>query len=621
MERIIASAKALAHKDYGAVYKKEATSFRVWSPAAYSMRLALYEEWNDFYRQEYAMTPVGDGSWQVVLEGDLNGKYYNYLLQYEAEGSTFEILDPYAKASGPNATKAMVVDMSLTDPEGFRTLDELPLIHPLKSVIYELHVRDFTISPSSGVDQRGRYLGLTQSGTTCNGLTTGLDHLVEMGVTHVHLMPVSDFVTVDELNPTTYNWGYDPIQYNVPEGSYATEARGFERIRELKQMIHGMHEKGLRVVLDVVYNHSFYTENSNFNRLAPNYFYRMRGGKFTNGSGCGNEFNFSKPMMQKFLIDSLKFWMREYRIDGFRFDLMGLYDQETVDIICKELRKTNPTFLLYGEPWVGGHSGLQSKKMFVKGSQRGKYIAVFNDEFRDAVKGDNDSYGKGLIMGNGMTLQQVKKGIAGEIAYSKQLIGFADEPIEVVNYVCAHDNLILRDKIEKVTEGANEGYQLRMNRLAFTLMLMSFSTPFIHEGTEFYRTKYHDHNSYQSPDSINQVDWTLKDKYHSFYRYIEALIDFRQNVGLFNQTADEIRKHLKFQNVDCLGYTILFEDKTYCFYHNFCDVPSRRQVPKNARLYFLNDFYNQEGVLYESRHMVDVEAKCSLIYSVQGNEV
>jgi pullulanase len=432
-------------------------------------------------------------------------------------------------------------------------------------------------------------------------------------------MPVSDYVTVDEMNPVEYNWGYDPIQYNVPEGSYATNPRGIERIKELKQMIHALRSKGIRVVLDVVYNHSFYSENSNFNRLAPNYYYRMRGGQFTDGSGCGNEFNMSKPMMQKFLLDSLKYWMREYLIDGFRFDLMGLYDQETVDMICKELRRTNPTFLIYGEPWVGGHSGLQSKKMFLKGSQKGKYIAVFNDEFRDAVKGDNDGHGKGLISGNGLQLNHVKKGIAGEIAYNKQWCGFADEPIEVINYVCSHDNLILRDKVEKIAEESNEGYRLRMNRLAFTLMLMSFSTPFIHEGTEFYRTKHHDHNSYKSPDYINEVDWTLKEKYNSFYNYIEALIDFRQRMGLFNQTAEEIRKNLKFQNVDGLGYTIFYENQTYCFYHNFCDVPSKRQVPKDATVYFLNDSYDKQGKVYTSRHMVDVEGKCSLIYSINGS--
>lgn len=618
MNRIIASAKALAHKDYGAVYANSHTTFRVWSPTATFMKVALYEEWDDFYRTEYDMTAVGDGSWFLQIEGDLHGKYYNFLVKSKDGGEILAVLDPYAKASGPNAKKAMIVDLKRTDPEGFREFPELPLIHPLKSIVYELHVRDYTVASNSGVMQKGRYLGLTEEGTTCNGHSTGIDHLVELGITHVHLMPISDFVTVDELNPTSYNWGYDPVQFNVPEGSYATNPISIERIMELKQMIHSFHKKGLRVVLDVVYNHTYFIENSNFNRLVPDYYYRKWAGNFTDGSGCGNEMNFSKPMVQKFLLESLKFWMDEYRIDGFRFDLMALYDLETVDMICKTLRKTNPTFLLYGEPWVGGHSGLQAKKMFVKGAQRGKYIAIFNDEFRDAVKGDNDGYGKGLISGNGMQLNQVKKGIAGEIAYNKQLIGFADEPIEVINYICAHDNLILRDKVEKITEGANEGYRLRMNRLAFTLMMMSFSTPFIHEGTEFYRTKHHDHNSYQSPDEINQLDWELKDKYLSFYRYIEALIDFRQRTGLFNQTAEEIRKNLKFQNSDGLGYTIRYENKTYCFYHNFCDVPSKRQVPKDAVIYFINDQYNQNGDVCVQRHMVDIEGKCSLIYSVSG---
>ncbi len=619
MNKIIASSKALAHKDYGAVYFSEHTTFRVWSPSSFAIKLAIYEEWNDFYRQEYDMDPVGDGSWFLDLLGNYEGKYYNFLVTMEEGSPTLEVLDPYAKASGPNARKAMIVDLSKTDPEGFRDFPELPLIHPMKSIIYELHVRDFTINSNSGVEKAGKYLGLTETGTTFKGLKTGLDHLEELGITHVHIMPISDFVTVDELNPVEYNWGYDPIQFNVPEGSYATDPTGAERITQLKQMIHKMHEKGLRVVLDVVYNHTYYTEASNFNRLAPFYYYRTRGGRFTDGSGCGNEINFSKPMAQKFLLESLKFWMDEYRVDGFRFDLMGLYDQETVDMICKELRKTNPTFLLYGEPWVGGHSGLQTKKMFTKGSQRGKYIAVFNDDFRDAVKGDNDGYSKGLVSGNGMLINQIKRGIAGEIAYNKQLIGYADEPIEVVNYICAHDNLILRDKIEKISEGSSEECQLRTNRLAFTLMLMSFGTPFIHEGTEFYRTKFHEENSFRSPDHVNQVDWAYKERYFEFYKYIEALIDFRQRTGIFNQTAEEIRKNLKFQNIDGLGYSILHEKNTYCFYHNFCDVPAKRQIPKNATVYFLNNTYDQKGIIYAQRAMVDVEGKSSLIFSIQGS--
>lgn len=617
MKGITASAKAISHNDYGAVYKTEQTSFRVWSPAAEHMKLALYDAWDDFYRTEYPMKACGDGSFQLTLEGDYEGKYYNYLMQPLGEEHWLEVLDPYAKASGPNAKKGMIVDLRKTDPPGFREAYELPLIHPLKSVIYELHIRDFTVSPSSGALNRGKYLGLSESGTRYKDFTTGLDHLVELGVTHVHIMPIADFVTVDELDPKDYNWGYDPIQFNVPEGSYATDPTRAQRIYELKQMIMAMHEKGLRVVLDVVYNHTYYTD-SNFERLAPGYYYRMRNGNFTNGSGCGNEFNFSKPMVQKFLIDSLKFWMNEYKIEGFRFDLMGLYDIETVDMITKELRKTSPTFLLYGEPWVGGHSGLQTKKMFLKGAQKSKYIGVFNDEFRDAVKGDNDGYGKGLIFGNGMSLHQVKKGIAGEINYNKHLCGFADEPIEVVNYICAHDNLILRDKVEKVTDGASEEYRLKLNKLAFAIMMMSFSTPFIHEGTEFYRTKYHDHNSYASPDHINQVDWSLKEKYLDLYNYIKALIDFRQSKGLFNQDSEEIRQSLKFQNVDGIGYSIIFEEVTYCFFHNFFDVSVKKQIPKNATVYFHNAFYDAKGEFYSQRRMVDVDAKTTLIYSVKG---
>ncbi len=619
MKGLIASAKALNHKDYGASYAPEMTQFRVWAPAAYKVKLALYEDWQTLYRDTVAMSAVGDGSWVLTVSGDLHGKHYNYLIQMPDSEHWYEVLDPYAKASAPNAKRGMVVDLKKTDPVGFREMDELPLIHPLKSVIYELHLRDFTISSTSGAQNRGKYLGLSECGTRFKSFKTGLDHLVELGVTHVHIMPISDFATVDELNPVAYNWGYDPIQFNVPEGSYATNPLGIDRIIELKQMIMALHEKGLRVVLDVVYNHTYLNE-SNFSRLAPNYFYRMRGGRQTDGSGCGNELNFSKPMVQKFLIDSLKYWMDEYRIDGFRFDLMGLYDIETIDLVTKTLRRTNPTFLIYGEPWTGGHSGLQHKKMFLKGAQKGKDIAVFNDEFRNAVKGDNDGYGRGIISGESQWMPEIKKGIAGEINYSKQLSGFALEAHEVVQYICAHDNLILRDKIEKVTEGSDEAWRLKMNRLAFALMIFSFGTPFIHEGTEFYRTKYHDHNSYSSPDHINAVDWSLKEKYHDLFAYIKDMIDFRQSIGLFNQTAEDIRKHLKFQNVDGLGYTLIYEGHTYCFYHNIYDIPIKRQIPKNALVYFLNACHQTEGVLYEARKMVEVEAKGTLVYRVNGKE-
>lgn len=618
MKSITASAKALSHQDYGVTYSESECHFRVWAPSAAKMRLALYEAWDDIFRETYDMSPSGDGSWWLALPGNHLGKYYNYLLQDHISDRWLEVLDPYAKASGPNALKGLIVDLTLTDPPGFREQPELPLIHPMKSVIYELHVRDFTISPSAGVQHPGKYLGLTQSGTQIDGLSTGLDHLVELGVTHVHIMPVSDFVTVNELNPTGYNWGYDPIQFNVPEGSYATSPYGAERISELKQMIMAMHQKGLRVVLDVVYNHTYYTDG-NFACLAPDYFYRMRGGQLTNGSGCGNELNFSKPMVQKFLLDSLAYWKEEYLVDGFRFDLMGLYDQETVDMIVKTLRDNKtPTFMIYGEPWVGGHSGLQQKKMFLKGSQKGKYIAIFNDEYRDAIKGDNDGCGKGLVSGQGQLLYQVKKGIAGEIEFSKQLIGFAEEPIEVINYICAHDNLILRDKIEKVSPEADEYYRLRINRLAFTLMLMSYGTPFIHEGTEFYRTKYHDHNSYQSSDAINQVDWRLKGQYYDFYAFIKEMIAFRKASGLFNKSADEIRRDLKFQNVEGIGYTIMHEGRTYCFYHNYYDVPIKRQLPKEALIHCHNDYISVLGSHCEARHMVEVDAKSSLIYSVEA---
>lgn len=618
MKSYTATHKALMHKDYGAVYTPAQTSFRVWAPKAEHLKLALYDEWNDFYRSEYDLYPQGDGTWLLTLEGDYKGKYYTYLLKTPEEDRIFELIDPWGRASAPNSLKSLVVDLRETDPPGFRTHKRPDPLEPLESVLYELHIRDYTVHATSGVslEHKGKYLGLTDAGATVGPVTTGLGHLKELGITHVHLMPVSDFKTVDEMQPTAYNWGYDPVQFNVPEGSYATDPTGTARITELKAMIQALHEAGIRVVLDVVYNHTFYNEESNLNRLGPNYFYRMRGQALSDGSGCGNELAIGKPMVDKFVLESLQFWLEEYQVDGFRFDLMGLYDQESMKHFAEVLQKKRPDLLLYGEPWVGGHTGLMHKKQFLKGCQRSTGIAVFDDEFRDAVKGDNDGFGKGIIQGNGHTLFSIRKGIAGEIAYNKHYVGFADHPAEIIHYICAHDNLILRDKIEKVMESGDVKYLQRINRLAFAIQLTAFGIPFIHEGTEFYRTKHHDHNSYCSSDFINAVDWQLKADHEDFYLYIQQLIAFRRRIGLFNKSAEEVKKSLKFQDVEGLSYTIDHEGYRYHIFHNFYDVPLKRQVPKGALVYFWNDTCSGQGIEMDTRKMLEVESKSTLIYRV-----
>ncbi len=322
-------------------------------------------------------------------------------------------------------------------------------------------------------------------------MTTGVEHLKELGVTHVHLLPVYDFKTVDEYREDEYNWGYDPALYNTPEGSYATDPiDGRVRIKELKECIMALHEAGIQVVLDVVYNHTYESTHSNFNRLAPGYFYRLNeDGDFANGSGCGNELATEHLVVRKFIIDSLKYWLSEYKVDGFRFDLLALYDKETVEEIVRTLKSIRPDIILYGEPWVGWESALPEKDRFLKSKQRGLDIGLFNDDFRNAIKGDNDGYETGFVMERIDVKKWVELGIAASTSLPEDRTGYADRALEVVNYVSAHDNLVMWDKIEKSAGGYEYESKLQMHKLALSIVLTSFGTAFIQSGTEFVRTK------------------------------------------------------------------------------------------------------------------------------------
>ncbi len=534
--------------DLGANYFNEYTLFKVWSPYAHGLKVVIYNEYYTKYGKEYNMLKSNNGIWELKLEGNHRNKYYNYRVRI---GDTErETPDPYTRGASINGNRGMVVDFKSINPVGW---DEHFIPHPIKpteAIIYETHVRNFSVDKNSGMKYKGKYLAFTESGTKGKGgLSTGLDHLKELGITHIHLLPIFDFKSVDERLDSGYNWGYDPYLYNVPEGSYSTNPYdGKVRIVELKKMIKSLHENNIRVVMDVVFNHTFKTDDSPFNVLTPHHFYRLKeDGSYGDGSGCGNEIASEKPMVRKFIIDSLKFWVKEYKIDGFRFDLMALMDIETMDEIEKQLKTINPNILLYGEPWTGGDSVLNDNLQFRKGCQKGMDIGVFNDDFRNALKGDNDGNVRGFVNGGRGLEHEIKKGIVGSIYYGHDTYGFAKEPNETVNYVSSHDNLTLFDKILKTNLVSTDLEREKMNRLALSIILTSQGIPFIHGGSEILKSKGGNYNSYNAGDEVNNIKWDDKDKYLETFMYIKGLISIRNSYKAMTMNkSQDIIKNLWF---------------------------------------------------------------------------
>lgn len=539
-----------AGNDLGATYTPRSTAFRVFAPQASGLAVMVYDSLHASTGREAAMHWIGDGVWMAEIEGDLAGRSYTYRVGH---GSTAEVaVDPYARGLTANGERGLVVDLASTDPEGWADDVRPKFEHSTDAVLYEMHVRDFSILPESGIPFNGKYLGLTARGTTLEGHSTGLDHLVELGVTHVHLMPVQDFASVDENDPSAYNWGYDPYHFFVPEGSYSVDpGNGLSRITEMKKMVQALHRAGLRVVMDVVYNHTYTVHDNPLNVMAPSYYYRSCVGSLTNGSGCGNEIATERPMVRKLILDSLRYWVKEYHIDGFRFDLMALIDDETMRQIGAELRAMDPSILLYGEPWAGGPSGLDPVRMFTAGKQRGTRIAVFNDELRNAVKGDNDGTGKGFVQGARGVEVAVAAGVTGAINYNSTLRGHADSPGETVNYVSCHDNLTLWDKIGRSSPDDSRADRIRMAMLAQAIVMTSQGIPFIEGGAEMLRTKGGDSNSFRSGDAVNAFDWGRKAKYRQVFDYMKGLIRMRRSHPAFRMaSADQVRAALSFLRVE-----------------------------------------------------------------------
>jgi pullulanase len=571
--------RAAKRNNFGAVINdcNSTSSFVLWAPAAAKVELALYESSSTLHRETHVMQRENDGSYVLEVKKNLTGFYYTYLIQYANDDRRYEIIDPWAKASGPNSKRGLILEPGRFDPPGFRTTPLPPPVDYGRTVIYELSIRDYTSHPTSGVAHPGMYLGLTESGTTCDGLSTGIDHLSEMGVTHVQLMPVQDFITTNELTRDPYNWGYDTVLFDVPEGSYSGDPHNGKRILELKSAIHALHQKGMRVVLDVVYNHTYEFRFSSYQRMAPNYFYRVSEHGFSNGSGCGNEMATERFMVRKRIMDSLHYWLEEYRVDGFRFDLMGLFDNAMVQGISKELLSKRPDLLVYGEPWTAAGTILPDDQRFCKGRQRGLGIAIFEDDYKNRLLGSPNGASKGYIQNQTANpdpslMYELLSGICASVACAHHPGKLADSPSEIIHYLVTHDNLILRDKLEYSLPDSDEAERLDLTCLAFNILMSSFGIPLIHCGTEFNRTKFRNDNSYNAGDAVNSVCWTNKSQYRLLNEHVKSLITFRLESGLFSMKPDEIRRNMEPIDAGCLAYRIKRGGEQYDFYHNPGDV-------------------------------------------------
>lgn len=555
--------------DLGAVYTKKYTAFRLWAPTADAVTLCLYREGDvDCLSDTLPMKRDVQGTWTIRVDGDLRHVYYTYRL--ERSGKTVESQDPYSVAVGVNGQRSMVLDLKETDPENFKE-DHGPVFsNRTDLVICEISVLDSTADGSSGVKYPGKYLGLAEKGTkNKEGEATGLDYLKSLGITHVQIMPMYDFASIDEAAPKKrkYNWGYDPLNYNVPEGSFSTDPfHGEVRIREMKEMIAAFHREGIGVIMDVVYNHT-YDLDSCLQKCEPDYYYRMNGTRYSNASACGNEIASEQPMMRKYIVESVCYWAREYHVDGFRFDLMGVLDIDTMNEISRRLKEINPYIILYGEGWTGGTSTMPEFRRAMKRNARMlDGIGMFSDDIRDMVRG-HVFYNKdcGYVSGKEKMKVAVRYCATGGVwhpqvdyaAYTYAAGGtWTDTPEKVINYVSCHDNLTLWDKLQISRPDCDAGERLAMNRLAAAMVFTAQGVPFFLSGEEFARTKPAgkngevSENSYNLPYETNVLRYDWNDEQKELQQYYRGLIAFRKaHKGLRMTDAEEIRQNILFMEM------------------------------------------------------------------------
>lgn len=549
--------------DLGAVYTPKMTRFKVWAPEAEAVKLNLYKEGEgDNLIERCTMKKSRNGIFTFERQGDCNGIYYTYTVVNH--GDEQEAVDPYTKAAGVNGRRGMVINLEKTNPQGFELDEYRNPEHITDAIIYEGSVRDFTMDESSGVFHNGKFLGLTEANTTNHfGEATALDYISDLGITHVQILPAFDFETVDEKNQKAqYNWGYDPDNYNVPEGSYAVNPYdGAVRIQEMKQMVLALHSRGIGVIMDVVFNHTYRRDDSNLQKIVPGYYYRSDETGYTNGSGCGNEVASDRPMVQKLIVDSLIYWAKEYHIDGFRFDLMGVLDIDTMNVIAERLKEIRPDIYLYGEGWNGGPSSLaEEKRAFKASAKKMPGIGMFNDDIRDTIKGSvfYDDH-LGFVNGGTHLENALRYGITGAVAHPQvdyDAYGskpWAKEPGQSINYVSCHDNYTLWDKLSVSCPEASEEKKKAMNRLCAAIVFTSQGVPFIQAGEEFLRSKPlpekkgFAENSYNMPDAVNSIKWDNIHEYPDMIAYYKGLMALRKAHPVFRmQSEAEMTQNLCF---------------------------------------------------------------------------
>ena len=536
-------------------YSPSETTFRLNAPSKPTLRLYEAGRGGKAYKK-VKLAPSGDNTWTATVKGDLKGKFYTFDIGHGETPGVF------AKAVGCNGERGAVVDMKETNPTGWESDRRVPTKSPADLIIYELHHRDFSIDPSSGLMHKGKYLALTEQ--------KAIDHLKKLGINAVHILPSFDFASIDESKPDVpqYNWGYDPLNYNVPEGSYSYDANlPTRRIMEFKQMVQALHKAGIRVILDVVYNHTFDLTNSNFERTYPKVYYRYKAdGTPSDGTGCGNETASERPLMRDYMLESMKYWVNEYHIDGFRVDLMGVHDIQTMNDIRRELNAIDPEIFVYGEGWSAGTCAYPLEKLAMKAAvPQMPGIAAFSDDIRDALRGPfSDDHKPGFLGGVTGLEESLKAGIAGmiehpQVDYSKVNYSkkpYALEPTQMISYVSCHDDMCLVDRLKASIPEAeyDENELIRLNELAQTAIFTSQGVPFMLSGEEMLRNKKGVHNSFNSPDSINHLDWNNLKTYPQVFNYYSGLINLRKAHPAFRLgKADLVRKHLEFLPVqDCL---------------------------------------------------------------------
>lgn len=577
----------------GVEYSPKATTFHITtSPEVKKVNVLLSDTDSDSPTEQLTkqMKRVGAGKWELTVKSDLKGKYYLFSVYNSAQPDNTPGI--FAKAVGVNGKRGAIVDLRDTDPEGWADDVRPTLNDPCDLVIYEMHHRDFSVDLSSGLKHKGKYLALTEP--------KAIEHLQRLGVNAVHILPSFDYASVDESKPDVpqYNWGYDPLNYNVPEGSYSTDAATpTTRIREFKQMVQALHRAGIRVILDVVYNHTFDINGSNFQKTYPDYFYRKTAeGKYSDGSGCGNETASEKPLMREFMKESVEYWVKEYHIDGFRFDLMGVHDIETMNEIRAMVDKIDPSIYIYGEGWSAGSCAYPQEKLAMKANTKQlNGIGAFCDDMRDALRGPfSDDHKGGFLIGEPDQEESIKFGIVGAIAhpqidmtkvnYSRE--AWTNEPSQMVAYVSCHDDMCLTDRLRATVPYITDDELIRLDLLAQTAVLTSQGVPFILSGEEMLRDKKSVHNSFRSPDSINRLDWNNLKRYPQVFDYYAGLIALRKAHSAFRMgKAEEVRKHLEF--VDAPKGVVAFRLKDNAggdAWRNIYVVLNSQKTPQNVKV-------------------------------------